>query len=132
MSCPYFDHPKVHKHDHTSKENQRFKCPQCGKTFTETIGTIYYRRQISKEEIETILQTHAEGTSLRAVARVSHRVYGTVVSLLQATSEKSQLVHNQAIQSVETHAIIADEMWLFGTPTIGEVTSGFYPLRLPM
>jgi hypothetical protein len=68
---------------------------------------------VTVEEVETILQTHAEGTSLRGVARVSHRAYGTVVSLLRATSEKSQLVHNQAVQSVDTEEIVADEMWSF-------------------
>ena len=113
MQCPYCDHPKAHKHDQTSKGNQRFKCPQCGKTFTETLNTLYYRRQVTVEEVETILQTHAEGRSLRGVSRVSRRAYGTVVSLLRAASEKSQLVHNQSVQSVETEAIVADEMWSF-------------------
>ena len=113
MQCPYCDHPKAHKHDRTSKGNQRFKCPQCGKTFTETLSTLYYRRQLTVEEVETILQTHAEGSSLRGVSRVSRRAYGTVVSLLRAASEKSQLVHNQSVQAVETEAIVADEMWSF-------------------
>ena len=113
MQCPYCDHPKVHKHTQTSKGNQRFKCPQCGKTFTETLNTIYYRRQVTAEEVETILQSHAEGRRLRGVSRVSHRAYGTVVSLLRATSEKSQLVHNQAVPSVDTDEIVADEMWSF-------------------
>jgi transposase-like protein len=113
MRCLYCDHPKAHKHDRTSKGNQRYKCPHCGKTFTESIDTIYYRRQVTVEEVETILQSHAEGTSLRGVARVSRRAYGTVVSLLRATSAKSQLAHNQGVQSVETAEIVADEMWSF-------------------
>jgi hypothetical protein len=44
---------------------------------------------------------------------VSRRAYGTIVSLLRATSEKSQMVHNQAVQSVDTDEIVADEMWSF-------------------
>lgn len=113
MQCPYCDHLKAHKHDRTSKGNQRFKCPQCGKTFTETINTIYYRRQLTPEEVERILQTHSEGTSLRGVVRVSQRAYGTVVDILRSASQKAQLVHNQAVQSVETQEIVADEMWSF-------------------
>jgi len=96
MQCPYCDHPKAHKHDRTSKGHQRFKCPQCGKTFTETLNTIDYRRQVTAEEVKTILQIQAEGTSLRGISRVSHRAYGTVVSLLRAASEKSQLVPGQS------------------------------------
>ena len=113
MQCPYCDHPKAHKHDCTSNGNQRFKCPQCGKTFTETINTLYYRRQVTPEEVERILQAHAEGTSLRGVVRVSHRAYGTVVDILRSASQKAQLVHNQAVQSVKTQEIVADEMWSF-------------------
>jgi len=113
MQCPYCDHPKAHKHDRTSKGNQRFKCPQCGKTFTETINTIYYRRQLTAEAVERILQCYAEGTSQRGVARVSHRAYGTVVNLLQAASEKAQLIHNQPLQAVDTEKIVADELWSF-------------------
>ena len=113
MECPYCDHPKAHKHDRTSKGSQRYKCPKCGKTFTETINTIYYRRQVPPEQVETILQCHAEGTSLRGVARVSKRAYGTVVGLIRAASHKAQLVHNQEVQSIDNDEIIADEMWSF-------------------
>ena len=113
MQCPDCDHPKADKHDQTSKGNQRFKCPQCGKTFTETLNPLYDRRPVTVEEVEIILQTHAEGSSLRGVSRGSRRAYGTVVSLLRAASEKSQLVHNQSVQSVETEAIVADEMWSY-------------------
>ncbi len=74
---------------------------------------MYYRRQITPEEVDTILQSHAEGTSLRGVVRVSHRAYGTVVSVLRRASQKAQLVHNKAVQSVETQEIVADEMWSF-------------------
>lgn len=113
MQCPYCDHPKALKHDRTSNGYQRFKCPRCGKAFTETINTMYYRRQLTHEEVERILQSHAEGTSLRGVVRVSHRAYGTVVSILRSASQKSQLIHNQAVQSVKTQEIVADEMWSF-------------------
>jgi transposase-like protein len=113
MQCPYCDHPQAYKHDRTSKGNQRFKCPQCGQTFTETLNILYYQRQVTVEEVETILQTHAEGSRLRGVSRVSRRADGTVVSLLRAASEQSQLVHNQSVQSVETASIVADEVWSF-------------------
>ena len=111
MQCPYCDHPKAHKHDRTNKGNQRFKCPQCGQTFTETINTMYYRRQVTpEEEVGTIIQSHAAGTRLRGVVRVSHRAYGTVGSIVRRASHKAQLAHNQAVQRVETQEIVADEM----------------------
>ena len=113
MECPYCEHPKAHKHDRTSKGSQRFKCPKCGRTFTETLNTLYYRRQVRAAEVETIRQCHSEGSSLRGVARTSKRAYGTVVSLINAASQKAQLVHNQEVQEVDTNQIVADEMWSF-------------------
>ena len=113
MQCPLCGHAKAHKHGSTSKGSQRYNCPNCKKTFTDTFDTLYYRRQITPEEAHTILQSHAEGSSLRGIARIGKRAYGTVVSLVKMASQKAQLVHNQALQAVETEAIVADELWSF-------------------
>ena len=113
MDCPFCDHSKTHKHDRTSKGSQRFKCASCAKTFTDTFDTLYYRRQIEPAEVEMILQSHAEGTSLRGIGRVSKRTYTTVANIVHAASQKAQLVHNEEVQAIEVEAIIADEMWSF-------------------
>lgn len=113
MDCPFCEHPKPHKHGRTSKGSQRFKCANCHQTFTETIDTLHYRRRVPPEQIETILQAHAEGSSLRGLSRIGKRAYGTVVSLVRAASQKAQLVHNEAVQDVECEEIVADEMWSF-------------------
>lgn len=113
MKCLFCEHPKPHKHGRTSKGSQRYKCPACGATFTETLDTLYYRRQVKPEEVETILQSHAEGTSLRGLSRVSQRAYGTVVSVVRAASQKAQQLHNAEVQAVASETIAADELWSF-------------------
>ena len=113
MKCPLCGHQKGYKHGKTSKGSQRYHCPNCHKTFTETFDTLYYRRQITQDEVHRMLQSHAEGSSLRGIARIGKRSYGTVVSLVKAASQKAQLIHNQALQAVETEAIIGDELWSF-------------------
>ena len=113
MDCPFCDQPKAHKHGQTSKGSQRFRCANCRRTFTDTFDTLYYRRQVTPEQVETILQAHAEGSSLRGISRMGHRAYGTVVSLVRAASHKAQQVHNQEVQAVESEEIAADEMWSF-------------------
>ena len=113
MDCPFCEPPKAHKHGRTGKGSQRFKCANCAQTFTETIDTLYYRRRVPPEQIETILQAHAEGSSLRGISRIGKRAYGTVVSLVRAASQKAQLVHNEEVQDVECEEIVADEMWSF-------------------
>ncbi len=113
MNCPFCESPKVHKHGQTSKGSQRFLCPQCKQTFTDTFDTVYYRRQVTPEQVETILQAHAEGSSLRGVSRIGQRAYGTVVSIVRAASQKAQQVHNQEVKKVESEELVADEMWSF-------------------
>jgi transposase-like protein len=113
MKCSLCGHEKPHKHGKTSKGAQRYFCPKCSQTFTETFDTLYYRRQVSEEEVRIVLQSHAEGSSLRGISRISGLAYDTVVSIVQAASEKAQMVHNAQVQAVDTDAIAADELWSF-------------------
>jgi len=96
--------------------------------FTETFGTLYYRRQVTPEQGEHILQTHAEGTSLRGTSRVNQRAYGTVVSLIHAASQKAQLVHDQEVRDVAFEQVAADEMWSQSRPASSELPASLAPL----
>ena len=113
MECLLCGHKKAYKHGKTAKGFQRYKCPKCNQTFPEHLGTLYYNRHLSSDEVHIILQSHAEGSSLRGVSRISGRAYGTVVSLIRDASQKAQMVHNAEVKQVETQEIIADEMWSF-------------------
>jgi transposase-like protein len=113
MPCPLCSHDKIYKHGKTSSGSQRYRCLNCKQTFTSTFDTIYYRRQVSFEEVRIVLQSHCEGTSLRGISRISGLSYNTAVSLIRAASQKAQMVHNAEIKSVDTDAITADELWSF-------------------
>ena len=113
MECRLCGHPKTHKHGKMPNGHQRYFCQECKQSFSESFDTLYYRRQLKPEEVHTILQSHCEGSSLRGVARISGRAYGTVVHLVRAASQKALLIHNAFVQQVETIAITADELWSF-------------------
>ena len=51
--------------------------------------------------------------SLRGISRQTKLAYDTVVAIIRDASEKAQLVHNDALNDVETEQIDADEMWSF-------------------
>ena len=93
--------------------SERYFCRKCRQTFTDTFDTLYYRRQVSEEDVRIVLQSHAEGSSLRGISRISGLAYDTVASIVHAASEKAQMVHNIEVQSVDTDAIAADELWSF-------------------
>jgi transposase-like protein len=113
MPCPLCSHDKTHKHGKTSKGSQRYFCPVCQQTFTDTFDTLYYRRQLNPEQLHTVLQSHVEGSSLRGISRISQLAYGTVVSIVRAASHKAQIIHDALVQRIETKAVIADELWAF-------------------
>ena len=57
------------------------------------LSTIYYRRKISPQKIETVLQAHTEGSSLRGISRTSKLAYNTVISVVRYAATKAQMVH---------------------------------------
>lgn len=93
--------------------HQRYFCPECKQTFSESFDTLYYYRHVSPEQIDQVLQAHSEGTSLRGISRISGLAYNTVVSIIRSSSAKAQLVHNNQVEQVETEEVSADEMWSF-------------------
>lgn len=93
--------------------SQRYFCPACEQSFTETFDTLYYRRQMNCEEIRIILQADSEGSSLRGISRITGLAYESVVSVMPAASQKAQMLHNQELNAVETESIGADQFWSF-------------------
>lgn len=93
--------------------HQRYLCPACHQTFSECFDSLYYRRHVSPEQIRQVLQAHSEGSSLRGISRTTGLAYNTVVSIVRAASQRSQLVHNAEVQAVQTEEVSGDEMWSF-------------------
>jgi hypothetical protein len=49
--CQNEGQQSIIKFGQTKAGRQRYRCKSCGQTFTETKGTIFYRRRTSEEEI---------------------------------------------------------------------------------
>ncbi len=113
MECRLCGHSKTHKHGKMSNGHQRYLCPLCKQTFSESFDTLYYWRRVSPQQVQQVLQAHSEGSSLRGISRITGLAYNTVVSITRASSTKTQLVHNHQVEQVETEEVSADEMWSF-------------------
>lgn len=113
MNCPLCGHAKAHKHGKMSNAHQRYLCPACHQTFSESFDSLYYRRHVSAEQIRQVLQAHSEGSSLRGISRTTGLAYNTVVSIVRAVSQRAQLVHNGEVQAIQTEEVSADEMGSF-------------------
>jgi transposase-like protein len=113
MDCPLCGHINTHKHGKLSNGHQRYFCPACRQTFTESFDTLLYRRHVSADQIHQVLQAHSEGCSLRGISRTTKLAYNTVVSIVRAASQKAQMVHNAEVEAVQTEEVSGDEMWSF-------------------
>ncbi|MBD2105324.1 IS1 family transposase [Leptolyngbya sp. FACHB-261] len=81
MSCPLCGHAKAHKHGKLPNGHQRYLCPACYQTFSEFFDSLYYRRQISYEQVRQVLQAYSKGSSLRDISRTTRLAYNTVVGI---------------------------------------------------
>ena len=113
MECRLCGHAQTHKHGKMPNGRQRYFCPGCKQTFSESFDTLYYWRQVSPTQVQQVLQAHSEGSSLRGISRITGVAYNTVVSIVRAASAKSQLIHNHQVEQVATAEVSADEMWSF-------------------
>ena len=113
MECKLCGYLKNHKHGLMPNGHQRYFCPECKQTFSESFDTLYYYRHVSPEQIQQVLQAHSEGSSLRGIGRITKLAYNTVVSIVRSASVKAQLVHNEQVTQVQTEEVSADEMWSF-------------------
>jgi siroheme synthase len=83
--------------------SQRYFGRSCGQTFTDTFDTLYYRRQVSEEDVRIVL-LFACRRQQKSEVLVAKRGLAdeTVVSIVQTASRKAQMVHNFEVQAVET------------------------------
>ena len=56
--------------------------------------------KISPEKIETVLQAHAEGSSLRGISRTTKLAYNTFIEVVRYTATKAQMIHNEELIDV--------------------------------
>ena len=54
----------------TGKGVQRYRCRTCRKAFTETTGTIFFRKRTPEHEILETLALLAEGSRISSLSRV--------------------------------------------------------------
>ena len=68
----------------TRNGTQRYRCKACGQTFTETRGTVFYRRQASRETILETLALLAEGVRISSISRAKGIKEDTILDWLRA------------------------------------------------
>ena len=109
--CPHCGSIHFKKNGKDSKGVQRYRCNECGKTFTNTTGTIFYhsripdyiwKAMIDLEFMNTTLQDEAYmlKVSVHTCFRMRHKFYRAVSQFLKSTQFEGEVQLDSAYRKI--------------------------------
>jgi len=97
----------------TSRGVQRYQCKTCGKTFTETIGTIFYRKHAEGDKILEVLALLAEGNRISTLTRVKGIKEDTILRWLREAARHADKLEAVLMQAYHLKRAQLDGLWSF-------------------
>lgn len=92
---------------------QRFRCKRCGKYFSATKGTLFYRLRKPQKDFLEALAALAERNSLAAVARIKAVKEETVARWLEKAGSHAQEVEEYLLRDFQVSQLQLDELWTY-------------------
>lgn len=97
----------------TRKGVQRFHCRTCGRTFTETTGTIFYRKRTPEHEILETLALLAEGSRISSLTRVKGFKEDTILAWLRQAAQQAEAVEEVLMKDFQIKRGQLDALWAY-------------------
>ena len=97
----------------TKAGRQRYKCHTCGSTFTETKGTLFYRRRTPEDEMIETLAFLAEGSRISSVTRVKGHKEDTILKWLRDAAEHVNVVEEALMKHYRIKRGQLDGLWAY-------------------
>lgn len=104
---------KCRKHGANRNGTLRFRCPSCKKTYTEERESLFRAMRVPEDKALLALNLLCEGSSVRAVSRVTGLHKGTVLKLLVEAGERCERLMAERIVGVPVADVELDEVWSF-------------------
>ena len=105
--------PNIIKAGKTKAGVQRYECKTCHQTFTETKGTLFYRKQTPADQILETLALLAEGNRVSSLTRVKGIKEDTILAWMREAAEHSDIVNDALLKDFRVKRGQLDGMWLF-------------------
>lgn len=112
MMCCYCKE-SARKHGRDRKDNQRYRCRNCKRTFVEDRPKPLGDMRIPKDKAILALHMLAEGTSIRSVERLTGLHRDTICRLLMLVGRRCERYMDSRINNVVVRDVEADEIWSF-------------------
>jgi len=105
-------HENRQKYGKTPTGTPRFRCKDCGKTFTESTE-LFAGMRIGLDRAAEIINLLCEGMSVSAVARFTDTDPHTVIDLMVMVGERCEAYMAEHIRGVQVDEIQCDEIWQY-------------------
>ncbi|MBN1430076.1 MAG: tetratricopeptide repeat protein [Anaerolineae bacterium] len=92
---------------------QRYRCLACGQTFTETVGTIFYRKQVPRETILEALALLARGARISHIARIKGIKEDTILDWLRAAADQSEAIEETLQRDYRLNREQIEHLWAY-------------------
>ena len=103
----------IKKNGKTKKGKQRYKCKTCGQTFTETKGTVFYRRRTPESEIIETLAFVAEGVRISSLSRVKGHKEDTILDWIRDAARHGEAIEEVLMAEYQLSRGQLDALWSY-------------------
>jgi transposase-like protein len=97
----------------TKRGRQRYKCKSCRKTFTETKGTLFYRRRTSEAEIIDTLAHIAEGNRISSLVRTKGHKEDTIGDWIRGAGKHAEAIEEVLLSDYQLSRGQIDGLWAY-------------------
>ena len=96
-----------------SGKRRRYRCGECGKTFSSTKGTPYCRLQHRRATFDGVIALRVEGVSISSISRIEGIAWNTVARWLEKAAQVCRRFNQTRIASFAAEELQADEIRTF-------------------
>jgi transposase-like protein len=107
------DQANIVKFGKTRAGRQRYQCKSCGRTFTETKGTIFYRRRTPDDEIIETLALLTEGNRISSLTRVKGYKEDTILAWLRDAAAHAETIEEELMAKYQIERGQLDSLWAY-------------------
>jgi transposase-like protein len=105
--------PNLKKLGKTPRGVQRYQCKTCHKTFTETRGTLFFRKHAEADQILEVLALLAEGNRISTLTRVKGIKEDTILRWLRDAARHADQVEAVLTEDFHVQRAQIDGLWSY-------------------
>ena len=103
----------IRKSGKTGNGTQRYQCKTCKRTFTQTYGTIFYRKRTPEHEILETLALIAEGNRISTLSRVKGHKEDTISKWLKEAAHHAEAIEDVLMSEFRIGRGQLDALWAY-------------------